>query len=1167
MRLTVPNLIPGQEYGVQVRADFDGEKSGWSARYDFTAAENSTVPDAPINVTWAVTGDAFYGEWDKVAYNDNAAWPYAIARYEIELVGGGITKIVSQTWTDEPRPSYFLDFATNVLFFNGPRATVTLRVRAVDVMGLTSPWSSPIRSATNPPPAPVTALTAQAIVDGVYLKWTAPTDDDLIGYHVYAKVGAGSAGFSPTALEYAGFSGSTNFTFNTSNYTIWHFIVVAVDKFNTESSIVRASATPTSPFLIDTAAPPEPDINDFWIETDHTVPTATMFVQWIYNTPPSDLADFLVRYRPTGSTPWEVMTIPSTDDLMTLEVWIRNLEPYVNYDVGVAARDFTGNTSTYTATTVVSADPNVAPSTPATPTASANTQQIQVVISGTKAAGGAMEADVAEYEVYASTTSGFTTYDSTTLVGKIPAGPAIVGTFTIPAASATPGATTQTWYVKIKAVDKGGLKSAASAQATSSVGLISTLNIADASITNAKIYDLSVTKLTAGTGLITDLTVKSILTMGDSTTNAYIRSWNYTPTGGVSGYEISKNAIIIRDGTIEAKALKIQDSQNLMPPAYADFEYTDAYYTNAFWGPRGQGKFYTEFSISYADQTAGLQKFNLAGLNCHSFGTNTAETFWFGEHSTNYNIDVEPGWRMIYSIYIKNMTGLAQPWNLRAKGNDGTVFLSQPITLNTGTAFQRYEVAFTVPAGVTKILMGTNKTQTTSPVAMVFDGAQVERVVAGLEVASPWKPPGMTSISGAGITSGFLRSNQNVTVNGIDQPLWSINLAGNAQFGDASVRGKIIVGPPTGTDAGQSFIASGNYVYGSAGWKIKDDGVAEFANIISRAPNNTRTTIENAANPYESGAQWNIISMYSTEATWSPAQLWTVYTSGSPSVGSLQIASPKLASAAPARIKMYSYSDNNTVLEFNSKVYNATADTYTFGDPAGSFIDFNMGYQAANSTQRWQFKSPGGKRIIFRFGTLGTNDILSENESSARIRLDLYASDMMFYNNAVNGGQIYLGPAAHANHGHGHPWFGSVDHNAGISFHPADGLNPSVRCTTQSGANLVEIYASVLRTSSDRNDKTYITKTKSVLEGLKTLEVYDYHTKQSTPEAKAHGKQRGLMAQEIEQVWPEAVVSDPHTDVKTVDVYYLLSTSIKAVQELSAKVDDLESQLASLSKK
>jgi len=53
-------------------------------------------------------------------------------------------------------------------------------------------------------------------------------------------------------------------------------------------------------------------------------------------------------------------------------------------------------------------------------------------------------------------------------------------------------------------------------------------------------------------------------------------------------------------------------------------------------------------------------------------------------------------------------------------------------------------------------------------------------------------------------------------------------MSGGAQFGDARIRGTLVVGPSgADTDAGQSFIASGNYVQNTTGWKMSSSGDLE----------------------------------------------------------------------------------------------------------------------------------------------------------------------------------------------------------------------------------------------------------------------------------------------------------------------------------------------------
>jgi hypothetical protein len=243
-------------------------------------------------------------------------------------------------------------------------------------------------------------------------------------------------------------------------------------------------------------------------------------------------------------------------DKSTTAVRVRGLEPYAAYEVSVQAFDFTRNYSGFPANTTAAAATNSAPGQPAAPTVASNTLQIQVTPTGNLQAGGAMPADVSEYEVYASTTTGFTPATAN-MLGKIPVGPAMATTFPIPA---TGGGANQTWYVKIIARDIGGLASTASPQATSTPTLVAGTNIVDATITNAKIADLAVDKLTAGTGLATSFTVKSTLTLGDASNTGYIQSFDYLLN--TSGWRLTKSGLEINDGSIKASAITLTSAFN-----------------------------------------------------------------------------------------------------------------------------------------------------------------------------------------------------------------------------------------------------------------------------------------------------------------------------------------------------------------------------------------------------------------------------------------------------------------------------------------------------------------------------------------------------------------------------------------------------------------------------
>jgi hypothetical protein len=180
---------------------------------------------------------------------------------------------------------------------------------------------------------------------------------------------------------------------------------------------------------------------------------------------------------------------------------------------------------------------STAPSQPSAPTVSTATLVAQVSHAMTKQAGGNLESDVDYLEIHASNTSGFTP-SSSTLRGTIDsAGPGIA----VSAAFYFPTTDSMTnLYWKVIAVDRSKNKSSASNQTTGLPNLIENVNILNATITDAKVQNLSAAKLIAGTAIVNDLFIESNLTVSDAGT---IESENFST--GVSGWQIAA------DGSVE----------------------------------------------------------------------------------------------------------------------------------------------------------------------------------------------------------------------------------------------------------------------------------------------------------------------------------------------------------------------------------------------------------------------------------------------------------------------------------------------------------------------------------------------------------------------------------------------------------------------------------------
>lgn len=782
MRVRLNDLAPGVNYVLRLRST-DGEHvSEWSRSFDLLTTSDTVAPKTPTGVTATMTGTSFNLSWTPVILSADDTPARDLDHYDILVESSGTATNKVYSTADS---KFQFTFEMNRELFGTPRANVIMSVRAVDKTGNASAYSA-TASQTNPAPSNPTGFAGASQPDSIYLKWNAVTDSDLLMYRVYSGTTSGSQ----TTLEWSGTATSTVIN-SIAYFTDKWFKVVAVDVFGTESSTppVVGPFRPASPFSTDTTAPATPTGLSATLSTTSNASNTRATVSWTAVTDTDgDLAGYKISYRPVGATDWSYADV----DYTKTSTIIDRLIPYVNYEFQIRSYDFSANYSAASSTVTATGATNVAPATPAAPSAASATMRVQVTQPTTNSVGGAMDADVVFYEVYASTTSGFTP-SSTNMLGTIPVGPAQVATFQIPASGS---GTTETWYVKTIAVDAGGLKSAASAQATATPNLILTANIGDLQVTNAKINSLNVDKLTAGSGFVNDLTVKSKFTLGDATTDGIIEDYTYGTSGGTTGFRMAKSGLIIKSGLIEAAALRLQNSPNLMPPQYADFENLGNYYVDPFWSAGGQSGMASVNAIAqtYDSTPASLFKGSRFLSIAMPFNTN-AMSAYFAKSSTDYNISVEAGKTYIFSVYMRNIAANTETWNINVKGDTGASISSTPFALPASeAALVRRSFAVTIPAGVKKVLIWIEKPGTTNSGLIHIDCAQFEEKTGADNTPSVWKPPGATTLDGSGIITGYIKSNTNIEVAGTQMPSWSLNKEGNIQVGDALIRGKLIVG-------------------------------------------------------------------------------------------------------------------------------------------------------------------------------------------------------------------------------------------------------------------------------------------------------------------------------------------------------------------------------------
>lgn len=820
MDLLIKDLVPGQTYVLQARARSGNTTSEWSTQYTFTTTTDLVAPGPVTGLTWAVSGSSFVGTWTKPALDGDGKPLLDFTNYKVVLTAAS-TSITY--YVVEPR--FNLSFAANLATFGSAQPVVQISVQAQDNVGNLS--SAVTLTATNAAPAAVTNFVVTGTANSLQVGWDASAETDFSKFELY--LATTSSGFTPgpSNLVYSG--PGTSFVYPTSNNTAFFLKIRQLDVFGQASTYVSGTATPTFPTNIDTSAPAVP--------TGVTVSTAAasdgssnINVSWTAVTS-TNLRNYVVRYSLDQVT-WQYITVPAA----AISTVINTLNPGTAYYVGVAAVSYVNTYSSYANAgtyPITTATDTTAPSTPDTPTVSSNMQAVQVSHTMKKAGGTVnLEADTDYLEVHGSATTSFTP-TSATLVGFLQSGGPGITTSAIFPYGVSNAVTNVFW--KVIAVDKAKNKSTASAQATALPGLIQGINIASATITDANINDLNANKITAGTGFINNLTVNSIFTLGAS---GHMRSSDYS--AGTQGWSLDTTGLFIYEGNISAGTLLLQNSANICPSAFADFEFLSTYYhdasnlVNTVTSSADSGVLLQVVTSPFVG-TQALRIFN-ASL---TFGSSHKYFFAPGGLTTaGINILVDPG-TYIFSLRAKKNGTPVQFIKLSAYTDTGTALQVASQTVSS-TSYVQFSGTLVVPGGAQKVKMylelGPNSGSTGYDI--VIDAMQFERQIGALSTPSPWTRPGNTAIDGGSIVTGSIQSSAaSATI--VGQPAWSINTAGNMQIGDALIRGSLIVG--SGSE--NSYVRANTYSAGVAGWTINADGSVEFNNGTFRGNLNIANTI------------------------------------------------------------------------------------------------------------------------------------------------------------------------------------------------------------------------------------------------------------------------------------------------------------------------------------
>lgn len=804
-KLALTGLMPDTDYTVQVRSTLAGQESEWSQALDFRTIVDTNPPREVTGLTLDSVGSSWVAQWNPIDLSGAVPENNDFDRYEVRF-SFNTTHVVYTTRV----PRCDLSLSQNISAFGQPRSPISVSVRTADVANNYSNWvtAGPI---SNPAPGAPVGLTSETAIESIILNWSPPADSDLDHYNVYissTETGTFTKAASPRTNSY---------TYNTTSTGMIYFRVFTVDIFGTESTSYASTnqvvrSLPTS----DSIAPKAPTELALSAGFDGVSQQAYVDVSWKNpnqnsdGTPLTDLNNIRIRYGYDGAQ-WTYTTVAAgvAGSSQSQRIYVAS---GTNIHVAVQAEDLTSNRSAFTASAqIMSTADSTAPSTPTAPTAVGNTMQVQVSHNNTKAAGGAMESDTAYYDVYASKLSGFTNYNATTHIGKLIKSTTTSDTFPLPVTTAD-GTNADKWYIKVKAVDRTGNASAASTQVEVTPGLVNTINIADASITNAKISSLKADKIEAGSAIVTEITLKDgVDPVTGNPSSGAIKSDNFNETLR-TGMKLDDSGLTVYDGKITARSVELRNSFNLMSPVMASFESNLNYYI--------ENTLRTNASLGLSlNAVVGSQSLSIVPSGP-----------WTVNLGITPNIQVEPKKQYILSLYARGAAGAE---NLQAFLSYNTGVKSDEIVdVTLTTVFTRYSVVITVPTDAT--FVGVILAGSTSGVGQTVqvDGVQLEEKVGSLDTPSRWQPPSSTSIDGGQIRTGSLQSSQMIN----DRPAWAINLDGGAEFADATITGSLTVGDNSGAP---SYAQSGNYgqldsTNRPLGWKINSDGSADFNDVALR---------------------------------------------------------------------------------------------------------------------------------------------------------------------------------------------------------------------------------------------------------------------------------------------------------------------------------------------
>lgn len=815
-------------------------------------------------------------------------------------------------------------------------------------------------------------------------------------------------------------------------------------------------------------------------------------------TPISDLGGYIIQTKPgLVNDPGEWREVTRTEAGTSI-VTLSPYAPESTWAFRVMAYDTSGNLSPQwsAGNSITTAHDTDGPVAPSAPALETRMGVLEYRWDGLSGTGGAMDDDFFYVEVHASQVSGFVPVKGGSTKVDILQG-AGFGVMGTPDYGVT-------WYVKFLPVDKSGNAGAPSAQSAIQVQLIQHTDISPGAVRTPALEAGSVTTEKISVGVRgSSVLLNSYMEEADGAGKPlhWVAVWGY------SGVTLAGETAAPLSGTrsLRATIAGTADPNVLLGSGASDQPGTD-----------GQ-KWYARVTVK-AVQAMASRRVQVHGC------TSTAITNPF-------------------SVFDPNTT-----WHAPGTSGDATGWAAgQTRTLTT---------TFTVPAGHTKVNVA---------VRLLGAGAASDAfIIDSIEMWPAVSDDQVTDISAGKLVTGIIQANQRVVAGSLTGARAEMNASG---FQAYAVDGVTKTFEVKASD-GSVFTAGAFTTMASVG--------------------SGRVVISAVQNPYQSGQTWATVQFFPDNINWDPALIWAAYGAGNPNWGVLQLTGPKLGTRSPARLGLRSEEQTNqTIIEMTANEIRASANTYRWGDSNGNRVVFQQTYAGANAIQGFAFLSAGGKRVEFNYGTLGQVSIKTEDENANHEVMELDATSIFFTTRGASGNVEMIGSAQQGNR----VALACFSSNNSVVF--SGGSPGPVRIKTWNGSDHIAIAASAFNVASDERFKRNARPAReydrfttgkrvagrkahqvatpkkaaamTLLEKVRALEVYDYETTQgmarrATDDQPVEGfTQRGLMAQDVAEFWPDAVLDDDlEGSGAGVDLYYLLSTAWAAIQELADQVDTLK---------